>query len=78
MKDIVISLLEEGYSPGQIKDAVMWKGLLWSLIRRYVAGYGMTNARKVLCTKAFDEKGKSTTSVETHMQEGDISPTVLT
>ena len=55
----------------------MWKGLPWSLMRRYIAEYGMTNARKALCTKAFDEKERSTTSVETHMQEGDISPTVL-
>ena len=55
----------------------MWKVLLWSLMRRYIAGYRMTNVRKVLYTKAFDEKERSTTNVEIHMQEGDVSPTVL-
>ena len=56
----------------------MWKVLPWSLMRRYIAGYGMTNARKALYTKAFDEKGRSTTSVETHMQEGDIKDLIHT
>ena len=37
----------------------MWKVLLWSLMRRYIDGYGMRNARKALCTKAFDEKERS-------------------
>ena len=33
----------------------MWKGLPWSLMRRYIAGYGITSVRKVLCTRTFDE-----------------------
>ena len=55
----------------------MWRVLLWSLMRRYNAGYGMTNARKALCTKAFDEKERSTTNVGIYMREGDTFLTAL-
>ena len=50
MKNTVISLLEEDYSPEQIKGRSNWKVLPWSLMRRYIVGYGKTSARKVLCT----------------------------
>ena len=49
----------------------MWKGLLLSLMRRYIAGYGITSVRKILCTSTFGEKEKSTANGEIHMQEGD-------
>ena len=47
MKDTVVSLLEEGYSPEQIKGRAMWKYLPWSPMRRCIVGYGKINARKV-------------------------------
>lgn len=61
----------------QLKDEIIWKVLLWSLTRRYIAGYGMTNTRKAVYTIAIAEKERSKTNVETHMQEEDISPTIL-
>ena len=36
----------------------MWKDLPWSPMKRCTVGYGKTNARKVLCTSTFVEKGK--------------------
>jgi len=78
MKETVISLLEEGYSPEQIKGRVMWKDLPWYPMRRYIVGYGRTNARKVLFTGIFVEKGRNTTNAGTVLQEEDTYPIVLT
>ena len=76
MKDTVVSLLEEDYSPEQIKGRSNVEGFAMVLMRRYIAGYGITSVRKVLCTRTFDEKKRSTTNVEIHMQEEDTSPIV--
>ena len=77
MKDTVISLLEESYSPEQIKGRSNVEGFAMvshGTIYRWIWD---DKRKKGTLYQAFDEKGRSTTNVEIHMQEGDVSPTVL-
>ena len=76
MKDTVVSLLEEGYSPEQIKGRSNVEGFAMSPMRRCTVGYGKTNARKVHCNNTFAEKGRNTTNVGIPLQEEDTSPIV--
>jgi len=76
MKETVISLLEEGYSPEQIKGRSNVEGFAMVSHEQCTVGYGKTNTRKVLCTNIFVGKGRNTTNVETLLQEGDTSPIV--
>lgn len=77
MKDIVISLLEEGYRPEQIKGRSNVEGFAMVSHETIYRWIWDNKRKKGTLYQYLRRKGRSTTSVETHMQEGDISPTIL-
>ena len=76
MKETVISLLEEGYSPEQIKGRSNVEGFAMVSHETMYRWIWEDKHKKGLCTNIFVGKGRNTTNVETLLQEGDTSPIV--
>ena len=76
MKDTVVSLLEEGYSPEQIKGRSNVEGFAMVSHETMYRWIWEDKRKKGICTNTFVEKGRNTTNVGIPLQEEDTSPIV--
>ena len=76
MKDTVVSLLEEGYSPEQIKGRSNVEGFAMVSHETMYRWIWEDKRKKGTLYQNLLGKGRNTTNVETLLREGDTSPIV--